>query len=99
MLLAWLFTCVVNIATFAVKALMLVVRFAVMPENSDSSPFELPWLITLPKEQEKPAFIPTDAERKQWLASAKPRLKRNKFGNDKPVKIGFWNPPEIEKTL
>jgi len=30
----------------------------------------------LGKEQEKPALIPTDAVRKQGLASAKPRLKR-----------------------
>jgi len=38
-----------------------------------------------------------DAERKQWIASAKPRLKRDKFANDKRVKIELRNPPDIEK--
>jgi len=39
------------------------------------------------------------ASRKRSLASAKPKLKRNKFASDKLPKIGFRNPPEIEKTL
>jgi len=43
-------------------------------------------------------MIPTDAVRKRRLASAKPRLKMNKFASDKLVKIGFRNPPEIEKN-
>jgi len=36
--------------------------------------------------------------RKCRLASTKPRLKRNMFASDKLVKIGFQNPPEIDKN-
>jgi len=51
------------------------------------------------KEQEKTCSDATWHSWKQMLASAKPRLKADKFACDKPVKIGFRNQPEVVKNI
>jgi len=91
LLLAWLFTWVVNIATCAVKALMVVVKVTVIPANSALITVWTPMDDHVTKRRGEICSDTNWRSRKLRQPSAKPRLKRNKFASDKLVKIWFQN--------
>jgi len=45
------------------------------------------------------SFTETPWHSRKSRISNTPRLERDKFANDKPIKAGFRNPPQIEKIL